>query len=385
MAADTDWPEVGRDALDPQQAPAPGRRAWLPRRRPALGVRSTVAPSLIFILFGVLLGPHGLDLLSATVLERFEPVTSVALAVLGVFAGLGATTIPRHAAREAFAAGALSSAVTIVIVTIGLGLLFLSWGVSLPLSPFWLAGFIAICASASAAAHLGGSSLTRRVSYIVDVDDVPLIVLGTMALALLGGGGAAAAVTRLGLTVASGVGIGLAGWLLFERASGTAERGVFVTGAVLLMAGTGTYLGTSPLLTGGVAALVWVQAPGVADRIGAADLRFLQHPLIALLLIAAGALIDWSPLTLWAAVAVVLLRLVAKVAASFALAPGLGIAPGPLAAALLPPGVLGIALALNASAVLGDDVPLVVGVATAAAAVSELLAILVPGDVEDAS
>ncbi|MGE0462285.1 MAG: hypothetical protein AB7Q16_13025 [Vicinamibacterales bacterium] len=381
MSPERQWPEVGRDALDPPEPPA--RRRWLPRRRLALGVGDTLAPSLVFIAIGVALGPSGSHVLSRAVIERAEPLVSVALAVLGVFVGVGTTTIPRAAAREAYLAGALGSLVTTLVAAGGLWFLLEAWAVPLPIPAAACAAFLGIAASASAVTHAGLSESARRVTRMADVDDVPLIVFGSVAVAWLGGNESASAASRLVASVVSGAGIGLAGWLLFERATGTPERGVFVTGTVLLMAGTGMYLGTSPLLTGFVAALVWVRAPGVADRIGVNDLRVLQHPLLALLLIVAGATIEWTLVVVWAAVAIVLLRLVGKILASVAVAPIVRVRPGRLATALLPPGVLGIALALNASHVLGGDSHVLVGIATAAAAASEALAMFLPGELED--
>ena len=70
--------------------------------------------------------------------------------------------------------------------------------------------------------------------------------------------------------------------------------------------------------TGTVAALVWVWAPGGADRLISDDLRKLQHPLVALLLIIAGAAVQLTELLLWVAAPLVLLRLTGKVLASAA-------------------------------------------------------------------
>jgi hypothetical protein len=380
MAGGSDWPEIGADALDPPPHAGQIRWPWLPRRRPALGVRSTIAPSLLFVLLGVLLGPDGVNVMSLAVVNRLDMLVSVALAVLGVFVGLGATTIPRESARRTIVGGVAGSVAAMLIVAGGLGLLLRSWGLPLPMDVLTFAAIVGICASASAAVHRGTNPALRRAAYLADMDDIPLIVLGTVAIAMLGDGSAGLAVLRLALTIAAGGGIGLAGWLLFERAAGAAERGVFVTGAVLLIAGAGAYLGTSPLLAGGIASLVWARTPGTADRISVADLRVLQHPLLSLLLIVAGALIEWSPAILWITVAVVLLRLMGKLLASFAVAPLLRIRPALLASALLPPGVLGIALALNVRQVLGGDAGAIVAVVTVAAATSELVAMFLPAD-----
>ena len=330
----------------------------------------------------MLLGPHGSHLLSRAVVDRAEPLVSVALAVLGVFVGVGTTTIPRGAARDAYLAGGLGAVLTTAIVAGGLWPLLVSWAVPLPIPVVACAVFLGLTASASAVAHAGRTEAARRVTHMADVDDVPLIVLGTVAIAWLATGDGAPVSWRMAMTVASGAGIGLAGWLLFERASGTPERGVrhrrhpadgwhrhvsrHVAAADRLRRRAGL-----------------VRAPGEADRIGIADLRVIQHPLLALLLIVAGASIEWTLVVVWAAVATVLLRLVGKIVASVAVAPIVGVRPGVLATALLPPGVLGIALALNASQILGGDSYVLVGIATTAAAASEGLAMFMPGDLED--
>ena len=375
-----DWPEIGTDVLDPPRHPGKIQWRWLPRRRPVFGVGSTIAPSIIFVACGVLIGPSGANLMSVRVLDRLDMLVSVALSVLGVFIGLGLTTIPRESARHTLAGAAVGAVLSMLIVAGGLSLLVSAWGLPLPMPAVLLAGIVGICASASAAGHRGRSPMQQRAAHLADVDDVPLVLLGTVAVAVLAGGGAESVVLRLALTLAAGVGIGIAGWLLFERAAGPAERGVFVTGAVLLVAGAGAYLGTSPLLAGSIAALVWARAPGMADRIGAADLRVLQHPLLAVLLIVAGALIEWSPAVVWMASALVLLRLVGKLLASFALAPMLHVRPALLASAMLPPGVLGIALALNVRQVLGGDAGVIVAAVTVAAVAAELVAMFLPAD-----
>jgi hypothetical protein len=149
---------------------------------------------------------------------------------------------------------------------------------------------------------------------------------------------------------------------------------------VLLIAGIGAYLGTSPLLSGCIAAIVWVRAPGAADRITARDLRTLQHPLVALLLIIAGATLEWTAMVLWVTGAIVVLRFAAKLLAAVAVAPFAGVSPALLATVLLQPGIMGIALALNAGRMLGADYLWIVSAVTTAALVSEVLAAFLPHD-----
>lgn len=385
MRPTSSWPEVGEDALDPPRPASDTRWLWLPRRRPALGVRSTAAPTVMFVLLGVILGPKGIGILSHAVLGALDVVASVALAVIGVFVGLGISTVTGASGARAVISGMTVAVITTATVTGGLYLLIPIWGMPLPVEVFAFAGILGICASASAAAHVPASAgaALRRAVRLADVDDIAIVLLGAVALAALAGG---EVLQRLMMTAIAGAAIGFAGWLLFERAKETAERGVFVTGAVLLLAGIGTYLSTSPLLSGCVAALVWAHAPGPADRITAGDLRTLQHPLVALVLIMAGALIDWDPRVLWVAGAVVLLRLTGKLTASLAVAPLAQVSPALLATVLLPPGIVGIALALNVRQVLGAEAAgIVVGAAASAAVASELIAAFLARAHEDPS
>jgi len=382
MKTGGDWPELGHDPLDP---PVPaGGHGWLrlPRRRPMLGVRAIAAPAFVFLLLGAALGPRGLGLLSPAALGHLDIVISVALAMIGVFVGLSVSVKGSDPAGSSIAAGAMSAAVTIVTVTGGLYFLVGRWGVALAIDPLALACVLGICSSVSAAVHVAGDAPEelRRAARLADLDDVPLIVLGVTAVAMLAGGSAA---ERLLLTALAGAAIGFAGWLLFERASDAAERGVFVTGAILLLAGAASYLGTSPLLSGCVAALVWVRAPGVADRITSEDLSVLQHPLVVLLLLVAGALIEWSAAVLWLAAALVLLRLVGKLLASLAIARVARISPALLASVLLPPGIMGIALALNVRQVLAAEDNVIVPAVTVAAVATEILAAFLPAEQQE--
>ena len=383
MQPGAEWPpELGRDVLDHQPAAVEGGWLWLPRRRPALGVQATVVPTLLFVLLGAALGPHGFNILTNAAVDHLQAVVWVALAVIGVFIGLGMFAVAADADSGIFVSGAITAAVTIATVAGGLYGLVWQSSITLPVDP--LAGCILIgtCASVSAAVQTvdGASPEVRRAARLADLDDVPLLVLGVTLLTAVVGGSVA---LRLLVTIAAGGAIGLAGCLLFERAS-EAERGVFVTGAVLLLAGIGAYLGTSPLLSGCVAAVVWVRVPGSADRISARDLRTLQHPLVALLLIVAGAMVEWSVTVLWITGCTVILRFAAKLLATVVAAPLARVSPSMLAVVLLQPGIMGIALAVSAGQLLGGDYDWLVSSVTVSAVVSEVLAAFMPHDYEGA-
>jgi hypothetical protein len=371
-----EWPEIGRDELDrPPSRLEEGWRRVLPSWL-AVGGRATMAPTLLFVLIGAAIGPHGLDILNRIVVGSLEPVVWVALAVIGVFLGLSIAAVASRSTPRLIVSGLAAPAITVTVVAGGLYLLLTYAGAPITGDPAGGAILIGICASVSAALRPAASASDelRRAAHLADLDDLLLLGVGVGVVAALAADGTA---LRLAVTVLTGGAIGIAGWLLFER-SDEAERGVFVTGAVLLLAGIGAYLGTSPLLSGGVAAIVWARAPGAADRITARDLRTLQHPLVALLLIVAGATLEWTPIVLWVTGAIVVLRLAAKLIASVALAPVVDVSPALLATVILQPGIMGIALALNAGHLLGGDYAWLVSAVTTAALVSEVLAAFLP-------
>jgi hypothetical protein len=365
-------------------APRRLERLWrlLPRRRPSLGVRPTAAPGWLFVLLGVLAGPRGIAVLTPGVLREMQPVTWVALAVIGVFVGMGAAqAVTGSRGREWMATGIVTG---ITVTLVAGGLFLLATAASVPVSGSLAAGALIAGLAASASAALDAPTSNRdvrRAARLADLDDIPVLVAGAGAIAWFAGDGA---VLRSFLTLCAGGTIALAGCLLFERAD-ESERGTFLTGAVLLLAGAGAYLGTSPLLAGAMAGVVWVRMPGTADRITTRDLSTLQHPLVALLLVVAGALVEWTLPVLWMTAALVVLRLAARLLASMAAARAIRIRPALLATALINPGTVGIALAVNAVLTLGPAYQWLAGATAASALVLELFALLIPQDEEDAS
>ena len=382
MPLDDRAPEIGRDALDPS-GPPPAWMQWFPARRAALGLRPSAAPSLLFVLAGVVLGPGGVGALNANALRYFDPVISVALATLGIFVGLGIGTMRGAVGMRLLMAATTQALLTIAVVSAGLYTLVTRWGVPVPIDVPLFAASVGICSCASAAARSPGDSSQARIARrIGDLDDLPLIMLGTIAVLLAAG---QPVVRSLIATALAASVTGLAGWLLFERARTEAERGVFVTGTILLLAGISAYVDSSPLLSGFVAAVFWHRASGQADRIIAGDIAKVQHPSVALLLVVAGASIEWNLALLWIAAPLILLRLIGKLVGSLAAARMSHVASGLLAATLVPPGVLGIALALNLQQVLGPAGTLLLSGVTVAAVISELLSAVLPVDVEGAA
>lgn len=345
--------------------------------RAALGLRPATAPVILYIPLGMLLGPDWLGVISVRVLGHLDAVISIALATLGLFIGIAAATEggPR---KRLLLASTAEAAVTLIAVGGAILILLGVWNLPLALPPVVVALALGISASTSAAPSVDvGDERARRIAArVADLDDVLPILMGSVVIAMLGSAGMPA---LLGMVATIGIGllVAVAGWLLFERAHG-AERGVFVLGTIALLGGCAAYLETSPLLSGLVAGWFWALTSGKTDRVVAHELRKVQHPLVVLLLVAAGAGLAPSTAGVWLFAPYVVFRVAGKLIGGWTasrIAPG--VAPSDLGAYLITPGVIGIAFALNLQQVApGTAGALVFAVAVGAIA-SELLAVLV--------
>ena len=382
----------GADSLDVDlhRAAAPSRlRAldFLLRTRVALGLQPVTAPAVIFVPLGFLLGPHGLGLLPRAALSHLDPVVTIALAALGIFIGMGLYTRGLAERRLLFAAS-LEALITICVVAGAMLFLMIQWGMPLDLGAGLVAAVLGVAASVSSAgAPEQAAGETHAVATrIADLDDGLSVVAGAVVVAAIGAGTPAGGAQSLIYTMVIGVMGGGLGWLLFERAHSAAERAVFVGGALALIGGAAEYVRSSPLLAGMIAGLCWRLLPGEADGVIRRDVSRFQHPLVILLLLTAGALVEFTTLALWLFAPFVVFRLTGKMigaAVASRLMPGLRTSD--LAAYLLPPGLLGIALALNFLQVSSSTVAAsVVSAAALGTLASELLALIaLPGAARD--
>ncbi len=384
MSARDDWREVGGvDALDSAlKRPSGTATSWLHalRTRAALGLAPAVAPAVLFVPIGAMLGPSFANVLTPTALGYLDAVVTVALAVLGIFVGLA---LDLRGARDArlFAAAGVEAVTTIVLVSGAFWYLLSAWHIPFTHPAGLVAIALGLCAAASSAA--GGDDrfdAHGEAVRIADMDDVlPVVVSGVLVVML----GALEpmplwlATGWLFRTVMLGIAIGTAGWLLFERAHTRAERNVFIAGTAALIGGTSAFLGLSPLLAGLTAGFLWVVMPGDADRVVGEDLQRVQHPLIVVLLIVAGASCQFSLEAVWIAAPLVLFRLAAKLAGGWLATRLQGhVSAGELGTHLIAPGLLGIAIALHLLQVIRT--PAMTAVLTAvvfATLVSEALAL----------
>jgi hypothetical protein len=178
----------------------------------------TALAAAVLLVLGVLLGPHGLAMLSRSVLLMLDPIVAMALATVGVFVGLG---VDPHRPR-------LTLSLTMV-----------------------LAGGVALV-------------LFRQSSP----GPLLLITLAIAAISII---------------------VAFATWLLIGQTDSAREQRVFVIGALLLLGGAAAYLSLSALFTGVLAGAVWNAAGNLAKARIVSDLDYLQHPLLVLVLLVAGA------------------------------------------------------------------------------------------------
>ena len=384
MSTGGDWREAGGvDALDSAlKRPAGVGSPWLHalRTRAALGLAPVVAPAVLFVPIGAALGPSFANVLTPVALGYLDAVVTVALAVLGIFVGLALDLREARDGRLLTAAG-LEAVTTIVLVTGAFWFLFDAWHTPFT-HPYGLVALaLGLCAAASSASG-GDDRLDAHgeALRIADMDDVlPIVASGVLVVMLASREPMPLwlATGWLFRTMMLGIAIGTAGWLLFERAHSRAERNVFIAGTAALIGGTSAFLGLSPLLAGLTAGFLWVVLPGGADRVVREDLQRVQHPLIVVLLLVAGASCQFSLQAVWIAAPLVLFRLAAKLAGGYLATRLQGlVSAGELGTHLVAPGLLGIAVALHLAQVV--PTPGMTAVLTAvvfATLVSEALAL----------
>jgi hypothetical protein len=380
----------GPDPLDRrlgEPPPSPFARVLAALRvRSALGLAPSLTPAIIFLPLGALLGPLVLGVLSPIVLDRLEIVVTIALSVLGVLVGVALGREVRGS-WPLLVAASLESGVTIAVVAAGAAYFAAQTQLPLGAPAAVMALALGLCASASSAtsAHPDSEPAAELGTRVADLDDVlPIVAVAVVLLLLRPTSAFDVSVTLVAPLVAGAI-VGLIGWLIFERAESAAERVVFVLGALAVAGGTAAHLGVSPLMVGLTAGMFWTLAPGRTDRIVQDDLRKVQHPLVVLLLITAGA--RWVPslVAIWWLAPYLICRLAGKVAGGWLSARvlGRGIAPGTVSAAdlaafLMPPGVLAVAFALNFQQMLPDDAgTILLSTVAAGTAIFELFSVLV--------
>jgi hypothetical protein len=216
---------------------------------------------------------------------------------------------------------------------------------------------VGVCAASSLALSAANPLELRSVTArLVGLGVFVPIVVGEFLLARSRVGGSAGAFALV--SAASGVTLALAAaaWLLLTRVSSDTEERVIAVSALLLVGGVGEALSLSGLFGGLVAGLFWRYAGGrPRDSIGR-DVLFVQHPLLVLVLLVAGARADLSMTSLGLGIAYLALRLVGQLAGGIAAGRAARVnLPRDVALHFISPGVFGVAFALNAASVVDPD------------------------------
>jgi hypothetical protein len=336
-----------------------------------LGFAPSLTPAVIFLPLGALLGPRALGVIPVELLRGLDLAVTIALAVLGVLVGTALGREIRAAARL-FLAASLESLVTVFAVTAATVYFVGATGMPMDTNVLALATALGLCASASSATSADPDSEPAAdvATRVADLDDVFPIAATMVAFLLLPDTAGRSLAVLAAAPPLIGLAVGFIGWLVFERSESGAERAVFVLGTLALAGGAAAYLGVSPLGVGLVAGLTWTVLPGRADQIVQADLRKVQHPVVVLLLVTAGAMTVPSTAALWLLTPYLLFRLSGKVLGAWLSARLVDVSAADLAAYLMSPGVLAVALALNfrqsLPATAGDTLMSTVAMGTAA-------------------
>jgi hypothetical protein len=286
------------------------------------------------LLLGIAAGPHGLDLLSTSVLLLLDPGIAMAVALLGVFVGLSfAPRQPRI--LRSIAASASRTLTTVVIVgttAMVVGAYWLNPG-----SPLWLMALM-----------LGVCTAVSNAEADVNADDVLMIVAGGIIVSAIHVPAAGPLFLLTAAFIAISITVAMAAWLLVGQTDSEGEQHVFVVGSLLLLGGAATYLSQSASFAGLTAGVAWKVAQGLATTRVVRDLHYFQHPLVVLGLVTAGASVTASANAMALAAIVVTVRRLSRPIAAWTagwhirLAPASEITPSRISA-----GLVGIALALD--------------------------------------
>ena len=335
-------------------------------------------PVVLILLLGVALGPEGLAIITPGVLVVLDPVIPVAVAALGILAGL---ELMRPAAPNRWSLlrkASIESLATGVLVALGVWLI-------MPASPdfdasrVWLIAVLAgVCASMSATLPDADPDRLRPAPIRMrDLDGLLPSIVGAVVLAFLH---SYSPVASLSLTIQAAILallISATAWLLLADTVPSTEQRVFSIAALLLIGGIADYLSLSALVGGLLAGLFWGYVGGAARDCIERDVRYLRHPLVVLMLLTAGAKTTFSVWILLLALAYLLFRVVGKLVGGWLArqAPGVVI-PERVTSALLPPGIFGIAFALDASSMMDGSAAAVLSAAVLGSIGSQLVAAL---------
>jgi hypothetical protein len=360
------------------QVPGPDGR-WPRRWRGLLVWSATSAPVALLLTAGIALGPRGINLLSSATLPLLDPVVPVALAALGVLVGLGVGE-RRTADPRVFGAGCLVAAITMLVVSAGFAAITLA-----PVAPIgrstWILILISgICAATSLTLPTNNPLEPRTAAIrVMEVGVLLPMVSGGLVLACLRAEYFGGAALLIGHACGVILALAAAAWLLLTRASSETEERVFALSALLLVGGVAGALAVSALFGGLVAGAFWRYAGRSPRETIDRDVLFVQHSLLVFVLLVAGARAELSAASLALGAGYVALRVVGQLGGGTMVSRLAGVkAPRDLGLHLLPPGVFGVALALNTVSIVGAEASMLLAAVVVGTIGADLVALLLP-------
>ncbi|RJS25258.1 sodium:proton exchanger [Corallococcus sp. H22C18031201] len=228
-----------------------------PGRHPALA--QLAASGLLFLVFGTLLGPSGVAVLTPVNLESLRPLVALGLGTAGVILGLNLEPrVLRLLPRPIYAAALAHAGTAFFFVAVPLSVPLLIWMDFPPQAAVGAAALLGAAASLSSGhfavlGHRSGRLERARglgVALLTMMDDA--VGLGVLAVALVLGAASSVpeGVALVGLALLLGVLCGALLAFLTYSLKDPAELTTVTLGMVALVGGAAAYLRVSPLLAG---------------------------------------------------------------------------------------------------------------------------------------
>jgi len=268
-----------------------------------IGRRTPLPRVTLLILFGVVAGPSGFDILPHALSDWYEVLATIALTMVAFL--LGGTLSADNLRAHGRAILTISVAV-VVLTTLTLGVGLMAIGVAAPLA-LLLAGIATATAPAATQDVVRQSGahgpFTTQLLGIVAVDDAwGLIVFSLILVAaqtLMGGNGVdllADGLIEIGLSCAIGLLVGFPAAILTGRLRRGEPTQSEAIGIVFLCAGLATWLGASFLLAGMIAGAIVVNFARHHER-AFHEIERIEWPFMVLFFVLAGAALEFESLT----------------------------------------------------------------------------------------
>lgn len=310
-----------------------------------VATRPGLFPALA-LLAGIALGPEGLAILTPATLQSINPASPLALAVLGVAAGLNLRL--GGAGGRLFVAAQAQALTTAAVVGAGVWLAGATVIGAEDFPPWWaVAAVLALCAATSSSLPSAEEEPAQLSFKRIDTGDYILpIVAGGALLAAMRAVPPVPWWTLFAQTSAIALTVAVSGWLLLSTAVAPEQR-IFFWGTLLLLGGAADYAASSALCAGLVAGLCWRRVSlTIRDHIHR-DTAYLQHPLLVLVLLFAGANAEFTRAGGLLALIYLLLRIIGKLVGGWLAATAVRGLPDAARRSLVSPGIFGVAFALN--------------------------------------